>query len=58
MDKETLIRLAQLAATFALTRSILTLPFIAKAYGVLQIEGSSRNVNYSLFTSIRLKIID
>ena len=56
MDKETLIRLAQPAATFALAVSILTLPFIAKASGVLEIEGSFANSQYE-HRAIYVKII-
>ena len=33
MDKETLLRLAQPAATFALALSVVTLPLTVKAYG-------------------------
>ena len=33
MDKETLLRLAQPAATFALALSVATLPMTVKAYG-------------------------
>lgn len=33
MDKETLLRLAQPAATFALALSVVTLPVTVKAYG-------------------------
>mgnify|MGYP001207054858 CR=1 FL=1 len=33
MDKETLLRLAQPAATFALALSVVTLPITVKAYG-------------------------
>ena len=43
MDKETLIRLATPLSIFALALSITTLPFIAKASGVMQVEGSSGN---------------
>ena len=43
MDKETLIKLAQPAATFALAMSIFSLPFIAKASGVMSIQGSYSN---------------
>ena len=39
MDKETLLRLAQPAATFALAISIFTLPFIAKASTKMYVEG-------------------
>tara|TARA_B100000287_G_C20188819_1_gene605282 strand:- start:316 stop:438 length:123 start_codon:yes stop_codon:yes gene_type:complete len=40
MDKETLIRLATPASIFELALSIATLPFIAKASGVMRIEPS------------------
>ena len=43
MDKETLIRLATPASIFALALSITTLPFIARASGVLQVQGSVAN---------------
>ena len=43
MDKETLIRLATPLSIFALALSITTLPFIAKASGIMQVEGSSNN---------------
>ena len=43
MDKETLIRLATPASIFALALSITTLPFIAKASGVMAVEGSVEN---------------
>lgn len=43
MDKETFIRLATPLSIFALALSITTLPFIAKASGVMQVEGSSGN---------------
>ena len=46
MDKETLIRLATPLSIFALALSITTLPFIAKASGVMQVEGSSDNRFY------------
>ncbi len=39
MDKETLVRLAQPAATFALAISIFTLPFIAKASTKMYVDG-------------------
>ena len=39
MDKETLLRLAQPAATLALAISISTLPFIARAAEILKVEG-------------------
>ena len=58
MDKETFIRLAQPAATFVLAMGIFTLPFIAKASGILQIEGSSKNVDNPIYGAIRVKIID
>tara|TARA_S200000501_G_C20850142_1_gene755320 strand:- start:2277 stop:2450 length:174 start_codon:yes stop_codon:yes gene_type:complete len=57
MDKETLIKLAQPTATFALAVSIFTLPFIAKASGVMQIEASSGNNSYS-HRAIRVKIVN
>ena len=37
MDKETLLRLAQPAATFALALSVATLPMTVRAYGEAQI---------------------
>jgi len=43
MDKETLIKLATPLSIFALALSITSLPFIAKASGVMQVEGSSGN---------------
>ena len=43
MDKETLIRLATPASIFALALSITTLPFIAKASGVMEVQGSYAN---------------
>ena len=43
MDKETLIKLATPASIFALALSITTFPFIAKASGIMQVEGSSAN---------------
>ena len=43
MDKETLIKLAQPAATFAFAMSIFSLPFIAKASGVMSIQGAYSN---------------
>ena len=43
MDKETLIRLATPASIFALALSITTLPFIAKASGIMKVEGSYDN---------------
>jgi len=43
MDKETLIRLATPASIFALALSITTLPFIARASGIMQVEGSYDN---------------
>ena len=46
MDKETLIKLATPASIFALALSITTLPFIAKASGVIQVEGSYDNRNF------------
>ena len=57
MDKETLIKLATPVSIFALALSITTLPFIAKASGVLQIEASARNSVYS-DAAIRVKIVD
>ena len=39
MDKETLLRLAQPAATLALAISISTLPFIAKASTKMYVDG-------------------
>ena len=57
MDKETLIRFATPASIFALALSITTLPFIAKASGVLQIEASARNSVYSN-AAIRVKLVD
>ncbi|AAQ00319.1 MULTISPECIES: hypothetical protein [Prochlorococcus] len=56
MEKETLLRLAQPIATFALAMSIATLPFIAKASGVMQIEPSFNNKNFSGH-AIRVKLI-
>tara|TARA_Y100001970_G_C14065848_1_gene766631 strand:- start:225 stop:395 length:171 start_codon:yes stop_codon:yes gene_type:complete len=47
MDKETLIRLATPASIFALALSITTLPFIAKASGVMAVEGSDGNRYYN-----------
>tara|TARA_B100000700_G_scaffold328847_1_gene448107 strand:- start:4907 stop:5053 length:147 start_codon:yes stop_codon:yes gene_type:complete len=45
MDKETLIRLAQPAATFALAISIFSLPFIAQASGIMTVyQGGSWSV--------------
>ena len=43
MDKETLIKLATPASIFALALSITTLPFIAKASGIMKVEGSYEN---------------
>ena len=43
MDKETLIKLATPVSIFALALSITTLPFIAKASGVMRVEGSWDN---------------
>tara|TARA_A100001035_G_C27719494_1_gene471179 strand:- start:280 stop:453 length:174 start_codon:yes stop_codon:yes gene_type:complete len=43
MDKGALIILATPASIFALALSITTLPFIAKASGVMAVEGSSLN---------------
>ena len=43
MDKETLVRLAQPAATFALALSVATLPMTVKAYG------DSVNVSGSIY---------
>ena len=40
MDKETLIRIAQPAATFALAISIISLPLIVKASDYMYIRGS------------------
>ena len=40
MEKETLIKLAQPAATVLLALSIVTLPFIAKASSTMYIEGA------------------
>ena len=57
MDKETLIKLATPVSIFALALSITTLPFIAKASGVLQIEASARNSVYS-DAAIRVKLVD
>ena len=45
MDKEILVKLATPASIFALALSITTLPFIAKASGIMQVEGSSQNRN-------------
>ncbi len=54
MDKETLIRLAQPAATFALAMSIFSLPFIAKASGSMEIQGSyaNRELGYPIHVKI------
>ena len=57
MDKETLIRLATPTSIFALALSIATLPFIAKASGVMQVEASFNNRNYSS-DAIRVKLIN
>ena len=57
MDKETLFRLATPASIFALALSIATLPFIAKASGVMSIEASDSNRWYSSY-AIRVKLID
>ena len=40
MDKETLIRIAQPAATFALAISIISLPLIVKASNSMSIRGT------------------
>ena len=40
MDKETLIRIAQPAATFALAISIISLPLIVKASDYMSIRGT------------------
>ena len=38
MDKETLLRLAQPAATFALALSVATLPMTVRAYGETEVK--------------------
>ena len=48
MDKETLIKLATPASIFALALSITTLPFIAKASGIMKVEGSYDNSKSTL----------
>ena len=55
MDKETLIRLATPASIFALALSITSLPFIAKASGVMAVEGSWDNRANS--KAIHVKIV-
>ncbi len=57
MDKETLIRLATPASIFELALSIATLPFIAKASGVMRIEPSERNRLAPQY-AIRVQLID
>ena len=59
MDKETLIRLATPASIFALALSITTLPFIAKASGIMQVEGSYENRKEYPFSGkpIHVKIV-
>ena len=59
MDKETLIRLAQPAATALLALSVMTLPITVKAYGErvnvtgsVRIEGGSLDVFCSLSSCI------
>ena len=56
MDKETLIKLATPLSIFALALSITTLPFIAKASGVMAVEGSNDNRNW--FKPIHVKIVN
>ena len=56
MDKETLIRLATPLSIFALALSITTLPFIAKASGVMQVGGSLDNRAYG--RHIKVKIVN
>ena len=51
MDKETLLRLAQPAATFALAISISTLPFIARASTTMYVQG----LQYS--TPVRIECV-
>ena len=58
MDKETLLKFAQPAATFALAMNIFNLQFIAKASGLFQIEASVANYKYPSFGAICLKIND
>ena len=57
MDKETLIKLATPASIFALALSIATLPFIAKASGVMSIEAFDSN-RWNSSYAIRVKLID
>ena len=54
MDKETLIRLATPLSIFALALSITTLPFIAKASGVMAVEGSGM----SMYRPIHVKMVN
>ena len=56
MDKETLLRLAQPAATFALALSVATLPMTVRAYGEteviikgpVEVEGSYQGRNIGI----------
>ena len=45
MDKETLLKLAQPAATFALALSVATLPMTVKAYGESSMKISGFSVH-------------
>jgi len=52
MDKETLIKLAQPAATLCLALSILSLPLIVKAASLMYVEGSTNARNYPIYVKI------
>ena len=52
MDKETLIKLAQPAATLCLALSILSLPLIVKAASLMYVEGSTNARNYLIYVKI------
>ena len=58
MDKETLIKLATPLSIFALALSITTLPFIAKASGVMQVEGSLSNQRSYGGNPIHVKLVN
>ena len=53
MDKETLLRLAQPAATFALALSVVTLPLTVKAYGSYTINDAVERVGLDTVLNVR-----
>ena len=52
MEKETLIKLAQPAATLFLALSILSLPLIVKAASLMYVEGSINASSYPIYVKI------